>query len=85
MAVRMFLKRELTEVADDDICTVRPEVDGVVASSDANCKPEPRALKSEETPSSTWKRGVPAVFEYDRSPCRRDERAASCASTSGCG
>ena len=40
MAVRMFLKRELTKVGDDDICTVRPEVDGVVASSDANHEPE---------------------------------------------
>jgi hypothetical protein len=39
--VRMRLKGELTKVGDDDICTVRPQVDGVVASSDANHKPEP--------------------------------------------
>ncbi len=41
MAVRMFLKRELTEVGDDDICTVRPEVHAVIASSNANHKSEP--------------------------------------------
>jgi hypothetical protein len=32
----LFLQRDLTEVGDDDICTVRSEVDGVIASSDAN-------------------------------------------------
>ena len=41
MALRMFLKRELTEVGDDDIRTVRPEVDGVIALSNANYKSEP--------------------------------------------
>jgi hypothetical protein len=40
MAVCMFFKREFTKVGDDDICAVCPEVDGVVASSDANHEPE---------------------------------------------
>ena len=30
-----------TKVGDDDICTVRSEVDGVIASSNANHKSEP--------------------------------------------
>jgi hypothetical protein len=37
----LLLKRELTEVGDDDICTVRSEVDGVIVSSNAKHKSEP--------------------------------------------
>ena len=38
---RLFLKREFTEVGDDDICAMRSEVDGMIASSNANHKSEP--------------------------------------------
>jgi hypothetical protein len=37
----LFLERKLTEVGEDDIRTVRSELDGVIASSNANHKPEP--------------------------------------------
>jgi hypothetical protein len=37
----LFLKREFTEVGDDDICTVHSEVESVIAVSNANHKPEP--------------------------------------------
>jgi hypothetical protein len=32
----LFLTKELTEVGDDDICTVRSEVVRVIAASNAN-------------------------------------------------
>jgi hypothetical protein len=37
----LFLKKELTEVRDNDICTVRSEVVGVITSSNANHMSEP--------------------------------------------
>jgi hypothetical protein len=37
----LFLTRELTEVNDDDICSVRSEVNGVISSFNTNNKSEP--------------------------------------------
>jgi hypothetical protein len=71
MAVRMFLKRQLTEVGDDDICAVRPEVGGVIASSDANYKPEPAGTSCfyadegvfEDDGASRWSLEPPRRFQ----------------------
>ena len=37
----LLRKRQLTEVGDDDIRAMCSEVDGVIASSNTNHKPEP--------------------------------------------
>jgi hypothetical protein len=71
VAMRMFLKRELAKVGDDDICTVRPEVDGVVASSDANHEPEPAGTSRfhadegifEDDGASRWRLEPPGRFQ----------------------
>jgi hypothetical protein len=71
MAVRMFLKTKLTEVGDDDICTVRPEVHAVIASSNANHKSEPPGTPCfhpdegvfEDDGASRWSLEPPGRFQ----------------------
>src|ERR1019366_10192121 len=65
------IKRELTEVGDDDICTVRSEVDGVIASSNANHKSEPAGTPCfhaddgvfEDDGASRWSPEPPGRFQ----------------------
>jgi hypothetical protein len=65
------IKRELTEVGDDDICTVRSEVDGVIASSNANHKSEPAGTPCfhaddgvfEDDGASRWSLEPPGRFQ----------------------
>src|ERR1700752_4809699 len=38
--VCVALQRKLSEISDDDICTMSPEVDGMVTSSDADYETE---------------------------------------------
>jgi hypothetical protein len=67
----LFRKRELTEVGDDDICTVRSELDGVIASPNANHKSEPaRASRFhadegvfEDDGASRWSLKPPGRFQ----------------------
>ena len=61
----LFLKREFTEVGDDNICTVRSEVGGVIASSNANHKPEPagRPASTPTRASSKTAARAGGVFE----------------------
>ena len=71
MAMRMFLERKLTEVGDDDIRTVRSEVDGVIASSNANHKSEPAGTTRlhadnrvfEDDGASRWSLEPPGRFQ----------------------
>ena len=67
----MVLKRELTEVRDDDVCTVRLEVDGVGASSNADHEPEAAGTSSfhadegvfENDGASRWSFETPGRFQ----------------------
>ena len=67
----MFLERELTEVGDNDICTVRSEIDGVIASSNANHKSEPAGAPRfhadesvfEDDGASRWSLEPPGRFQ----------------------
>ena len=67
----MFRKREFTEVGDDDIRTVRSEVDGVIASSNANHKSEPAGTPRlhaddrvfEDDGTSRWSLELPGRFQ----------------------
>ena len=67
----LFLKREFTEVGDDNICTVRSEVGGVIASSNANHKPEPAGAPCfhadegvfEDGGASRWSLEPPGRFQ----------------------
>ena len=55
--VRMAFKKKHTEIGNDDICTMRAKVLGVVAFSDANHKPEAAGM-----PRFRSDKGI---FEYD--------------------
>jgi hypothetical protein len=67
----LLLNREFTEVGDDDICTVRSEVDGVIALSNANHKSEPAGTPCfhadegvfEDDGASRWSVEPPGRFQ----------------------
>lgn len=67
----LLRKRQLTEVGDDDIRAMCSKVDGVIASSDTNHKPEPAGTPRlhaddrvfEDDGTSRWSLELPGRFQ----------------------